>query len=450
MLWNNRRQEDIKSVIRKAEALLEVAAFAVLYGFTWGYFYRDLNTFPIYYRGVFVVIGLYVFLCILIIAKTDGFKFGNRRVLDLIIAQTVSMGIVNFITYVQLCLMSAAIVPIREILILYGVQILLAIFFCNLYNFLYRRVQTPWNMIMIYGGDYAFDLKEKLDTRTDKYNITEAISVADGYDKITAEISSGRFGAVMIADVEGSLRNDILKFCYRYNIRTYLVPKISDIIVRGGRTIDLFDSPLLMVQTGGLTLEQRFAKRIIDIVFSILALVPGLPIMLGVAIAIKINDGGSIFYTQERLTRGLKKFKMIKFRSMVEDAERNGQPQLAKENDDRITRVGRVIRATRLDELPQIFNILKGDMSIVGPRPEREEILKDYMENIPEFRFRNKVKAGLTGYAQIYGKYNTTPYDKLRMDLVYIENYSMALDFKLIFMTFQVLFSKESTEGFSK
>ena len=174
--------------------------------------------------------------------------------------------------------------------------------------------------------------------------------------------------------------------------------------------------------------------------------------MLIVATAIKLEDGGPVFYKQKRLTKDDREFEILKFRSMVVDAEKGGyrMDMRASDKDPRITKVGNFIRACRIDEFPQILNILKGDMSIVGPRPERLENAKEYQESIPEFTYRTKVKAGLTGYAQIYGKYNTSPYDKVRLDLMYIENYSIFLDIKLIFMTLQILVKPESTEGFDK
>ncbi|MEG0541922.1 MAG: sugar transferase [Angelakisella sp.] len=161
----------------------------------------------------------------------------------------------------------------------------------------------------------------------------------------------------------------------------------------------------------------------------------------------KLQDGGPVFYKQARLTLDGREFTLYKFRSMIVDAESKCGAQLAQKNDARITPVGRFIRKVRLDELPQLINILRGDMSIVGPRPERPEIVSEYEDYIPEFRFRLKVKAGLTGYAQVLGKYNTTPYDKLKLDLMYIEKYSFLLDIKLILMTIKILFMPASTEG---
>ena len=209
----------------------------------------------------------------------------------------------------------------------------------------------------------------------------------------------------------------------------------------------MFDTPLLLSRNNGLTIEQRVIKRVVDIILSVIALIPALPLMAVTALLIKIEDGGSIIYKQKRLTQDGREFYVYKFRSMREDAEKDGVARLAGEHDDRITKVGRVIRAIRFDELPQLLNILKGDMSIVGPRPERPEIAAEYEKEIPEFAYRLKVKAGLTGYAQVYGKYNTTPYDKLKLDLFYIENYSFLLDIKLLFMTVKIFFQKEVSEG---
>ena len=189
-----------------------------------------------------------------------------------------------------------------------------------------------------------------------------------------------------------------------------------------------------------------WSRRIMDIVISLIGIVIASPFMLLIVLAIKLYDHGPILYKQERLTKDGKPFMIYKFRSMTVHSEDAGA-RLAAKGDARVTPVGRVIRAIHFDELPQLFNILKGDMSVVGPRPERQVIADQYTEEIPEFVLRLKVKAGLTGYAQVYGKYNTTPYDKLKLDLTYIENYSVWMDIKILFLTFKILFVRENTEG---
>jgi len=289
---------------------------------------------------------------------------------------------------------------------------------------------------------------DKINSREDKYRVENMINISEGFQKILIEIEKSE--AVIIGDIPAFERNLILKHCFEMSIRTYTIPKISDIIIQYADNINLFDTPLLLSRNFGLTIEQRFFKRVVDIIFSLIFIVLFSPIMLICAVFIKAYDGGFVLYKQERLTLDGKVFEIYKFRSMVMDAEDNGKPVLAEKSDDRVTPIGKFLRRSRFDELPQFFNILKGDMSLVGPRPERPEIAEKYLEKIPEFNFRLKVKAGLTGYAQIYGKYNTVPYDKLKLDLTYIQKFSFWLDIKLIIMTVKVLFMKESTEGISK
>ena len=245
------------------------------------------------------------------------------------------------------------------------------------------------------------------------------------------------------------MRNELLKFCYGKSLRVYSTPKISDIIIRSAESMHYFDTPLLLSRNDGLSIEQAFIKRAMDIFVSVVMLVITSPVFLVTAAAIKMHDGGPVFFYQERCTKDGKVFSICKFRSMIVDAEKNGASVPATERDPRITPVGNIIRKLRIDELPQLLNILKGEMSLVGPRPERVEHVHLYSESIPEFAYRMKVKGGLTGYAQVYGKYNTTAYDKLKMDLMYIQNYSVLLDIEILFKTIKILFEKESTEGFS-
>ena len=228
------------------------------------------------------------------------------------------------------------------------------------------------------------------------------------------------------------------------------MPIIPDIIVKSSSELNLFDTPLYLCRNSGISKTEAIVKRVFDIIISSLAFFAFSPIFLITALAIKLNDGGPVFYKQERCTINGKKFMIIKFRSMIVDAEKDGKSHPAGEDDDRITKVGRIIRAMRIDELPQLFNILKGEMSVVGPRPERVEHVLKYTKDLPEFSFRSKVKGGLTGYAQVYGKYNTTALDKLKLDLIYIMNYSLLLDLQIIIETIKVLFQKDSTEGFTE
>ena len=297
---------------------------------------------------------------------------------------------------------------------------------------------------MIYGDRDPGDLIHKMNSRSDKYNISGKVHISLGEEKIHKMMNE--YEGVIIWDLPSSIRNRYLKYCFDNSIRCYMSPKISDIILTGTTRIHLFDTPLLMSRNHGFSVEERAGKRILDIIVSGIGIVLTSPLMLLIAILVKAYDRGPVFYLQDRLTYKGKEFKICKFRSMCVDSEKQGA-RLASKNDSRITPVGKVLRNLHLDELPQLFNVFKGDMSLVGPRPERRVIMDEYEKEIPEFHYRLKVKAGLTGYAQVYGKYNTTPYDKLKLDLFYIENYSLLLDIKLLFMTVKIFFQKEVSEG---
>ncbi len=310
---------------------------------------------------------------------------------------------------------------------------------------LYNNIFQPWKILLIYGDRPAEGLVNKVETRRDKYAIYDSVNISEGIEVIARKMKD--FQAVIIGDISAVERNDILKYCYANKVRAYVVPKISDIILMGADRIHIFDTPFMLSKGYTLSFDQLLAKRALDLMLAVPAFIITSPVMLITAVAVKLYDGGPVLYKQVRLTRHDRKFEIYKFRSMVVDAESDGIAKLARENDDRITPVGRIIRATRIDELPQLFNILKGDMSFAGPRPERPEIMEEYCKEIPEFAFRTRVKAGLTGYAQVYGKYNTTPYDKLKLDLFYISNYSMWTDIKLILMTLKIVLKKDATEG---
>ncbi|MBP3304438.1 MAG: exopolysaccharide biosynthesis polyprenyl glycosylphosphotransferase [Oscillospiraceae bacterium] len=440
---------DTKSFVQALESLLEVLVLTVMYYLVWRKVYQENGPFPDYYhKGKYVLMAVYGILLVIVFQGSDCFLFGRLRMSDIIIGQTIALLIVNFVTYFQLCLIANQMVSPLPILLLLALQVVAAAVLSIAYAWLYHKIYVPHNMLLIYGTKNAVTLKIKMDSRRDKYKIRRLISVDVGFDRICAEIPN--YDAVILNDVPAQIRNDILKFCYQHSVRIYLAPKLTDIMVRGAKENVLFDTPLLQVRGNGLTLSQRILKRAMDIILCMAAMVAAAPVMLIIALAIKLEDGGPVFYRQKRLTLNGREFDILKFRSMIVDAEKNAGAVLATDNDPRITKVGKFIRATRLDEIPQILNILKGDMSIVGPRPERKCFVEEYAKEIPEFTYRMKVKGGLTGYAQVYGKYNTSAYDKLRLDLMYIENYSLLLDIKLIILTLRIIFRKDSTEGIDK
>ena len=426
-----------------------ITVFSILstfiYYLVWDIMYNPKFESPYVGKGkVFIVV---VYFIVLLVANLflDSHKVDQLRRGEIIFYGLVALVFANAIAYAQICLIIANLANVVGMIYITILQAVWLVAWTCTASAIAHKMSPPEKMLIIYGSHLATEIVYNMSQMEDRYVIVESANVDEGYDKLSRRIE--KFDGVIICDVPARLRNDLLKFCYQQNKSIYVIPKISDIIIRSASDITYFDSPIMKCQSTGLSVEQRAVKRFFDVVICSVAMVVASPVFIAIALAIKLYDGGPVFYKQRRCSLDLKPFDILKFRSMIVDAEKNG-PQPAVDGDKRITPVGKVIRALRIDELPQLINIIKGDMSIVGPRPERIEHVEKYSAEIPEFVFRYKVKGGLTGYAQVFGKYNTSAYNKLKMDLMYIQNYSLALDFKLILMTIKILFKRESTEGF--
>lgn len=442
-------QYQYKKLITFGLTVLYWSLTTAAWGWVWDRYYSQAIIRPFGYKGTWLIVAVYGIILFLFNHLYGGYRIGYHKFGDIIYSNLLALLFTNGIVYLQTCLVGRAIMDIRPFVVLCVVGFLLALLWAYVSTRLYMKLYPPHKMLMIYGGKQLTEsLIYKMMTRPEKYDICEAISTDEGIESIIERMKN--YTSVIICDVKSADRNALVKYCFEHSVRTYLTPKISDLIIRGAAEINLFDTTLLLCRNTGFNGEQRALKRMLDLVLASLALVATAPFLLLTALAIKLQDGGPVLYRQERLTRGGKVFSVYKFRSMIVDAEKDSGARLAEDNDDRITPVGRFIRKIRFDEMPQLLNILKGDMSIVGPRPERPEIAQEYEKTMPEFCFRLKVKAGLTGYAQVLGKYNTTPYDKLKLDMAYIEGYSFLLDLKLILMTLKILFKRESTEGIAE
>lgn len=399
-------------------------------------------------KGNYVVILSFVLLFTVFSSLYGAFKIGISRIHEIIYSFSLAIVFTNAIMYLELSLIAREMVTIPPMLvgIVYQIVVVALCSFCA--NTIYFKLYPPRRVVAIFGDDASgFELIQKMGKISERFQIERGLNVnTTDLEDIKKQID--KYEAVVICGIDKNLQKQILSYCYTNEKRSYLLPDITDIIICNSYNIQISDTPVLMSRNRGLTLEQRIIKRALDIVISAIAIVIASPIMLICAIAIKLDDGGPILFKQNRITINGKIFNVLKFRSMIVDADKDGAKK-AVSDDDRITRVGKVIRACRMDELPQLFNILRGDMSLVGPRPERIENVYEYSKKYPEFELRHRVKAGLTGFAQLYGKYNTSPEDKLHMDLIYVETYSLLLDIKLLILTFKVLFMRESTEGFS-
>lgn len=437
--------EKYKRLIKVIFSVVLIAILAGIYGMIWIGWYNKIIWAPFFRRGNWMMIFIYAILLIFFMNTYGGFKVGFLKKGNLIYSQILAVLFTNIVTYFQITVQDKRFTTPVPLGVNIALSVVAILVWTLIFQWIYGLIFPPRRMLLI-SGDYSdYHLLEKMNAREDKYIISQIINYKEGMEKLIPQID--QYDGIIVGDMPSHERNLIIKYCYAKQIRTYSVPKISDILLRSSVDLNLFDSPLLLSRNTGLAIEQMFCKRLIDVVFSLLGLVISAPFFLLIAISIKLTDRGPVFYKQTRLTKDGKTFEIYKFRTMIQNAEKYSGAVLASEHDPRILLVGRLLRATRLDELPQIFNILKGEMSIVGPRPERPELAAEIEKEIPEFSYRLKVKAGLTGYAQVYGKYNTTSYDKLKLDLTYIRNYSIFLDLKLIFMTPKIMLLKESTEG---
>lgn len=446
--YKREKYERFKKTIRLLSSSVLMAMLIAVYMIFW---YKQISpSTGVWYwrRGNWAIAALYGTLIFFFMNMYGGFRLGDLEKGQVIYSQILSLIIVNFITYLQIALLAYRFPDLWIFSALTLCQTITVVFWTFVYGEIYQHLFPPRRLLLVYANDNAIRLMDKLKRRKDRYQIVQTADVAIGEDLVVQ--MAEHYDGIMLCDIPTMSRNLILKECFERSIRVYMTPKISDILVRASRELHTFDTPILLSPNNGLSLEQRLGKRCLDLTVSLLMLVAVSPIMLLTAAAIKLYDGGDVIYKQKRLTINRKEFYIYKFRSMKMNAEQDGIARLASENDDRITPVGKIIRMTRIDELPQLINVLTGDMSLVGPRPERPEIALTYENRLPQFKCRLKVKSGLTGYAQIYGKYNTTPYDKLKLDLTYIQNYSFILDLKLLLLTVKILFMKESTEGIAE
>ncbi|MGN0660719.1 MAG: sugar transferase [Oscillospiraceae bacterium] len=392
-----------------------------------------------------ILISTFLLVEYILIKAYGGYKIGLRQTREIVLSMCLAVTITDVFAYVQLCVMNKAIVSFWLLLAAIAAQYIITVIHTKLSNWTYFKVFPPKSMLVIYGDEGDMQLvMRKLRKYQNRFRVKKVMR----YDEPMLHRSIRAHSSVMLVNVPNEKKEYIIEYCYKREKQVYYVPSFSNILVNTAEYEQIDDITVFHNKHRSLSIEQKIVKRIFDLVVSGVGIILSSPIMLAEAIAIKCEDGGPVFFLQERETINEKKFKVIKFRTMIVDAEKNNEAILASENDPRITKVGAFLRKTRIDELPQLFNVFAGSMSIVGPRPERESIAKEYYKDLPEFAYRLRVKAGLTGYAQIQGKYNTTPKDKLVMDLLYIENYSLGLDFKIALQTLTVFLLPEKSEGF--
>lgn len=428
------------AVVKMVNIVLLMIPFLIC----WTLYYEPRTT-TVGSKQVSVLVMIIFFLiCYYFGQRLDCFRVSILQIRDVIFGEVLATMITDIIMYILIWMFSIHLPNLIPGLITWGGQCVIGVIWAYVMHQSYFSTHPPLRTIVIY--DERMGMENLIHTYglEKRFNIKTVYPVESIMDKL--EVME-EFDAAFLCGIHSRERNIILKHCISHKIKLFMIPRIADVMMRGSEQIHMLYLPILKTQRYKPSIEYQIIKRTMDIVVSGIATIVLSPLFLITAIAVK-SDGGPAFYKQKRLTKDGKVFEILKFRSMRVDAEKySGAVLSAGENDPRITKVGRIIRACRLDELPQLLNILKGDMSLVGPRPERPELQKEIEKEVPEFGLRLQAKAGLTGYAQVYGKYNTTFYDKLLMDLMYISKSSILEDFTIMLATVKILTSKESTEG---
>ncbi len=433
-------------ILLRIAKVLNVALMAAPFAAGWYIYYGNRIAAPYFGKGNILVVAMFCFMYIVCGRIYEAFNVSLNRISEMVCNQSLAALVANGMMYVIIFLLTKHLPNPLPLLLVYIGHIICAAVWSGLAQRWYYAVFPPKRTAIV------FDQRKGVEQLIQEYGMDRKFSVAVQMTDIECIAKDcevlRNVDAVFLCGIHSHERNIILKKCVALGVCAYVMPRIGDTIMSGAEPIHMFHLPILQVQRSRLKPEYLVLKRLFDLICAGIGLILTSPILLITAIAVKATDGGPVLYKQRRLTKDGKIFNVLKFRSMRVDAEKDGVARLSTgTNDDRVTPVGKIIRRFRVDELPQLLCVLKGDMSIVGPRPERPEIAAQYEETLPEFGLRLQVKAGLTGYAQVYGKYNTSPYDKLQMDLMYIANLSFAEDLRICFSTVKVLFTPESTEG---
>ncbi|MCM1121706.1 MAG: sugar transferase [Eubacterium sp.] len=441
--------EEKDKIVSKSKKIINIYII-FLFSVVWFCYYNQFVFGTNRAAGGFISVFIYYVVYNYFAKLYRAYKIGTYKVSEIIFSQFLAIGLADTVLYVECCLVSRHYVNILPGLATAGAQIIgMVVWTVYTKQYFIRYIEAA-DTLVIYGKENADEFVDKLKKKYEHlFRIKECIRI-DDCTMVQLHEKIDRYDTVVLYEIVDGGRTSTMEYCIEHQKNLYITPRISDIILQGFEERTLIDTPLFKYEYHYMDTRQYRAKRLLDLTVSVIALVLAAVPMFITAIAIKLEDGGPVFFKQKRCTVNGRVFEIIKFRSMIADAEKQGAVIPCTDHDPRITKVGNVIRRFRIDELPQIFNILKGDMSVVGPRPERVEHVEKYCREVPEFAYRMRVKGGLTGYAQIFGKYNTSAYDKLKLDLMYIENQSFLLDLKMIMLTVKTLFIAESTEGFEE
>ncbi len=429
--------------IKLLNAILMTLPFVILW---YGYLASRLDA-PFYRRGNHAVVLIYLVVFIYYGKVNSAFMVSYRKVAEMVYNLMVTAVMTNAVIFVITWLLRKHLPNIGIFCLILIAQLIIAFLWSVLARWWYFATSKPERTAIVWDMRIGLESLIQSYGLKHKYNVVLTPNAQECVEDLDM---LNDVDTVFLIGVHSTERNQIIKHCVRKHLVAFIIPRIGDTLMSSAVPMHIFNLPFLRLERYNPSPIYLLVKRIADILVSLIGLIILSPLMLVTAIVIRAHDHGPAFYRQTRLTRNGKRFELIKFRSMRVDAEKDGVARLSTKDDNRITPFGQFIRSTRIDEIPQLINILKGEMSIVGPRPERPEIHEEYCKELPDFDLRLQAKAGLTGYAQIYGKYNTTPYDKLQMDLMYMAHPSIVQDINLVFTTIKIMFMPSSTEGINQ
>lgn len=415
------------------------------------YFLRHIN------RTLATTLLTFTAMSIAMHAVYGGFEVGRKKNKPVISAMISGIAITDIITYIQLQIMNvnpnnnATLIlfgpDLLYLLLCYVIQVIVIILFVRVGNQLYFYFTPPRRCLLILGSPSQ---EEPLRAKIERYRLQWRVEDTVLYNVPDLAQRIEMADVIFLGAVPDRAKVALLKLCYDDRKDVMCKAELEDIMLCNARPTIVDDAAFLSMEYNKITPFQRFAKRFGDILISLFALIVFSPFILLISLLIKLEDGGPVIFKQSRLTVAGRPFTIRKFRTMKVHSELDEVQVSVSVDDPRITKVGSFLRRYRLDEIPQFFNILIGDMSVVGPRPEMMANVARYKMNLPSFVYREKMKAGLTGYAQIEGRYNTSAEDKLMLDMMYIESFSIWLDVKLILRTVTIFLKKDSTQGFQK
>lgn len=443
----------MKKILQKLNKSLIMILRTILYVLLMAVFFVVMSVenkpLLIVSRTMGITLLTFTFVGMLFLKIYGGYDIGRKKSKPIIYSLLLAVIFTDCVTYIEVMIMNTItpdinafrITSLEWLVVTMVVQIIVIIVFTYGGNAFYFYLHDPESCCIIASSKEGI---RRVVRGIKKYKKQYKIEYIVHYHKKDLKKYIDQVQAVFICEVPSAEREEIINYCYETRKNIYFTPEIADVVESNAENYLLDDISVFNYNVKSLSLEQRFVKRLMDLTLAFVMALVSSPIWIVSAISIKMYDHGSILFKQKRATLNGKVFDVYKFRTMKENVENRS----VTKDDDRITPPGKILRKIRMDELPQLLNIIKGDMSFVGPRPEMLENVSAYTDELPEFKYRLRVKAGLTGYAQIAGKYNTSPKDKLMMDLLYIEKYSVWKDIQLLFQTAIVFLKADSTEAF--